>query len=124
VPVWQWSNHGEGKKEVGVGVVQGRCKEFEVTCESKAFGHADREKVEADSGSGLAKGDEAEGATAVGSQEGGLGTRPKKGALEGPEVQRVARIAVLVDAVVGRYNDESTVGGEDLESGERRRRGA
>lgn len=61
----------DGKsKEAGVGVVEGRCETLKGACEGAAFGYADREEVEADSGSGLAKGNEAESAFAIDSQEG------------------------------------------------------
>jgi len=55
-----WSNDGKSK-EAGVR-------------ESEALGYADRKEVEADAGSGLAKGDEARSAVSIGPQEGGLGT--------------------------------------------------
>jgi len=70
-------NDGKGKK-AGVGVVEGRCEELKGVRESEALGHADCEKIEADTGSGLAKGDEAESAIAINSQEGCVARQAKK----------------------------------------------
>jgi hypothetical protein len=73
-------NDGKSEK-AGVGVVEGRCEELKGVRESEALRHADCEEIEANAGSGLAKGDEAESAIAVNSQEGCVARQVKK---EGP----------------------------------------
>ena len=62
-------------------MVEGRCEELKGVRESEALGHADCEEIEANAGSGLAKGDEAESAIAINSQEGCVARQVKK---EGP----------------------------------------